>query len=95
MRVLEFNYGSRGIGHIFRNLGISTGYYFDQFISMSTKKRILCSIRHSSHATKWFCTNALPFDVVILIFPQIGNLAEDLMVDGETYECVKSFCSDD
>ena len=52
MSVLEFNYGSRGIGHIFRNLGISTGYYFDQFISMSTKKRRLCSIRHSSHATK-------------------------------------------
>ena len=36
----------------FRNLGISTGYSFDQFISMSTKKRRLCSIRDSLHATK-------------------------------------------
>ena len=27
-----------------RKLGISPGYYFDQFISMSTKKRRLCSI---------------------------------------------------
>ena len=43
MSVLEFNYGSRGIQLIFRKLGISTGYYFDQFISMSTKKRRLCS----------------------------------------------------
>ena len=31
-----------------RKLGISPGYYFDQFISMSTKKRRLCSICHSS-----------------------------------------------
>ena len=31
---------------------MSTGYYFYQFISMSTKKIRLCSIRHSSHATK-------------------------------------------
>ena len=30
----------------FRKLGISTGYYFDQFISMSTKKIRLCSICH-------------------------------------------------
>ena len=49
MSVLEFNYGSRGIRLIFkRKLGISPGYYFDQFISMSTKKRRLCSICHSS-----------------------------------------------
>ena len=38
MSVLEFNYGS----------SISPGYYFDQFISMSTKKRRLCSICHLS-----------------------------------------------
>ena len=53
MSVLEFNYGSRGIGLIFlRKFVISTGYYFDKFISMSTKKRRLCSICHSSQATK-------------------------------------------
>ena len=51
MSVPEYNYGSRGIRHILRKLGILTGYYFDKLISMSTKKRRLCSNLHSSQAT--------------------------------------------